>query len=68
MPRIALGLVALGLLSILLTVVLVMGDVTLPGRMSPLTAALLAGIGGVSLVGGLWLLEPRGGQRQSLSG
>jgi len=67
MPRIALGLVVLGLLSILLTLVLVMGDATLPGRMPPFGAALLAGLGGILLVGGLWLLEPRDG-RQSLSG
>ena len=68
MPRIALGLCVTGLLSILLTVVLVMGDATLPGRMPPFAAAALAGLGGLALVGGLWLLEPRGRQRQSLSG
>jgi len=61
MHRIALGLVVLGLLAILLTVVLVMGDATLPGRVPPMAAALLAGFGGLALVGGLWLLEPRGG-------
>ncbi len=60
MPRIALSLVVLGLLSILFTLVLVMGDATLPGRIPPLAAALLAGLGGVSLVAGLWLLEPKG--------
>jgi hypothetical protein len=59
MPRIALGLVVVGLLSILLTLVLVMGEATLPGRVPPLAAAALAGFGGLSLVGGLWLLEPR---------
>lgn len=58
MHRIALGFVVLGLLAILLTVVLVMGDATLPGRVPPMVAALLAGFGGLSLVGGLWLLEP----------
>ena len=58
MHRIALGFVVLGLLAILLTVVLVMGDATLPGRVPPMVAALLAGLGGLSLVGGLWLLEP----------
>lgn len=58
MHRIALGFVVLGLLAILLTVVLVMGDATLPGRVPPMAAALLAGFGGLSLVGGLWLLEP----------
>jgi hypothetical protein len=60
MHRIALGFVLLGLLAILLTVVLVMGDATLPGRVPPMAAALLAGFGGLSLVGGLFLLEPRG--------
>ena len=59
MPRFALGLVVVGLLSILLTVLLVMGEATLPGRLPPLAAALLAGLGGVSMVAGLWLLEPR---------
>jgi hypothetical protein len=59
MPRFALGLVVVGLLSILLTLVLVMGEATLPGRVPPMVAALLAGFGGVALVGGLWLLEPR---------
>ncbi|MFM2148876.1 MAG: hypothetical protein RLZZ187_1182 [Pseudomonadota bacterium] len=58
MHRIALGFVVLGLLAILLTVVLVMGDATLPGRVPPMVAALFAGFGGLSLVGGLWLLEP----------
>jgi hypothetical protein len=60
MPRLALGLVVVGLIAVLLTVLLVMGEATLPGRLPPLLAALLAGIGGVSLVGGLFLLEPRG--------
>ena len=60
MHRIALAFVILGLLAILLTVVLVMGDATLPGRVPPMAAAWLAGLGGLSLVGGLWLLEPRG--------
>jgi len=66
--RIALGLVVLGLLAILLTVVLVLGEATLPGRLPPFAAALLAGAGGLSLVGGLWMLEPRGRGRQSFSG
>jgi|GEM_PF-1356915 len=61
MPRIAFGLVLAGLVSILLTVLLVMGDATLPGRLPPFAAAMLAGLGGVALVCGLWLLEPRGG-------
>jgi hypothetical protein len=51
-----------------MTVVLVMGDATLPGGVPPFLAALLAGLGGIALVGGLWLLEPRGRERQSLSG
>ncbi|WP_137177158.1 hypothetical protein [Roseomonas sp. AR75] len=59
MPRFALGLVVLGLASILLTVILVMGDATLPGGLPLFAAALLAGAGGISLVCGLWLLEPR---------
>lgn len=67
MHRIALGLVVLGLLAILLTVILVMGDATLPGRVPPMAAALLAGLGGLSLVGGLWLLEP-GRARSDLLG
>ena len=58
MPRIALSFVLLGLLAILLTVVLVMGAATLPGRLPPMVAAMLAGLGGGSLVLGLWLLEP----------
>jgi hypothetical protein len=68
MPRLALGLVVVGLLSILLTVVLVMGDATLPSRVPPLAAALLAGLGGFALVVGLWNLEPRGRSTQGLSG
>lgn len=67
MPRTALGLVVIGLLSIVATLVLVMGEATLPGRVPPMAAALLAGLGGVSLVGGLWLLDPRD-SRQSFSG
>ncbi|MGG5808756.1 hypothetical protein [Falsiroseomonas sp. CW058] len=62
MPRFALLLVMSGLLAILLTLLLVMGDATLPGRVPPFAAALLAGLGGVLLVGGLFLIEPgRGG-------
>jgi hypothetical protein len=60
MHRIALGLVVLGLLAVLLTVALVMGDATLPGRVPPFAAAVLAAFGGLSLVSGLWLLEPGG--------
>ncbi len=58
MPRFALLLVGLGLVAILATVVLVLGDATLPGRVPLMAAAWLAGFGGLSLVVGLWLLEP----------
>ena len=58
MPRIALCIVFLGLMAILLTVVLVMGEATLPGRLPLFGAACLAGLGGVALVLGLWMLEP----------
>jgi uncharacterized membrane protein YqjE len=58
MPRIALSLVVFGLLAILATVVLVLGDANMPGRVPPLLAAGLAGLGGLSLVVGLWRLEP----------
>jgi hypothetical protein len=68
MPRTALGLVVVGLLSILLTVLLVIGEATLPGGVPPLVAALLAGMGGLALVCGLWLVEPRGRRGQGLSG
>jgi hypothetical protein len=68
MPRFALLLVAFGLLAILFTVVLVMGDATLPGRVPPLAAAMLAGSGGLALVGGLCLIEPRNGEGQTFSG
>jgi uncharacterized membrane protein YqjE len=68
MHRFALALVLLGLVSVLLTVVLVMGDATLPGRLPPFLAAMLAGLGGIALVGGLWLLEPRHPEHQRVSG
>ena len=68
MHRFALGLVILGLVSTLLTVVLVLGEATLPGRLPPLTAAMMAGFGGLSLVCGLWMLEPKKGRSQSFSG
>jgi hypothetical protein len=61
MPRFALLLVGLGLVAILATVVLVLGDATLPGRVPLMAAAWLAGLGGLSLVVGLWLLEPTAG-------
>jgi hypothetical protein len=57
MPRFALALVVLGLMAILLTVLLVLGDATLPGRVPPFFAAALAGLGGFSLVAGLWMLD-----------
>jgi hypothetical protein len=62
MPRLALGLVVLGLVAVLLTVLLVMGEATLPGFVPPFAAALLAAVGGLALVCGLWLLEPRRGK------
>jgi hypothetical protein len=62
MPRLALGLVVLGLVSVLLTVLLVMGEATLPGFVPPFAAALLAGLGGLARVCGLWLLEPGRGK------
>jgi hypothetical protein len=65
MPRFALLLVGLGLLAILLTVGLVVGDATLPGRLPLLGAAGLAAFGGLSLVVGLWLLEPAGGPAEA---
>ena len=68
MPRIALGLVVVGLLAILLTLVLVLGEATLPGRLPPVLAALLAAFGGLSLVGGLFLIESKDRSPQSLSG
>ncbi len=67
MPRFALLLVGLGLAAILGTVTLVLGDATLPGRVPLVAAACLAGFGGLSLVVGLWLLEPAS-ERQRLSG
>ncbi|NKE45887.1 hypothetical protein HB662_13935 [Roseomonas frigidaquae] len=60
MPRFALLLVGIGLVAILATVTLVLGDATLPGRVPLIAAAGLAGFGGLSLVVGLWLLEPTG--------
>jgi formate-dependent nitrite reductase membrane component NrfD len=59
MPRIALGLVVVGLLAILLALVLVVGDATRPGGVPPIVVAALAAFGGMAMVGGLWLLEPR---------
>ncbi len=67
MPRFALTLVVLGLMAVLLTVLLVMGDATLPGRVPPLFAALLAGTGGFALVAGLWMLDGAGAERDRLA-
>ena len=68
MIRFALLLVMLGLAAILGTVMLVLGDATLPGRVPLAAAAGLAAFGGVSLVVGLWLLEPASARRQPFSG
>jgi len=68
MPRFALSLVVLGLMAILLTVLLVLGDATLPGRVPPFFAAVLAGLGGVSLVAGLWKLDGAPAQGAPLNG
>ena len=67
MPRLALASVLLGLTAILATVVLVLGDASLPGRVPPLLVAGLAGVGGLLLVVGLWRLEP-GARRHTFSG
>lgn len=63
MPRLALALVLSGLSAILVTFVLVMADAALPGRVPLFSVALLAGLGGVALVGGLFLIEPPGKPR-----
>jgi hypothetical protein len=67
MPRLALLLVFSGLMAILLTLLMVVGDAMLPGRVPPFAAAVLAGLGGLALVGGLFLVEP-GRERQPFSG
>jgi hypothetical protein len=67
MPRLALFSVFLGLLAILATVVLVLGDANLTGRVPPLLTAGLAGLGGLLLVLGLWRIEPNAG-RHTFSG
>lgn len=67
MPRFALASVLLGLIAIMTTVVLVLGDATVPGRVPPLLAAGLAGLGGLLLVVGLWRLE-LGSRRHTFSG
>jgi hypothetical protein len=60
MPRFALGLVAAGLILNLLLVVVILGDVVGPGRLSHGFAAAVAGLGGLFLLVGLALIEPRG--------
>ncbi len=67
MPRLALFLVFSGLMAILLTLLMVVGDAMLPGRVPPFAAAVLAGLGGLALVGGLFLVEPPR-ERQPFSG
>ena len=67
MNRIALCSVFLGLLAILATVVLVLGDANFSGRVPPLLTAGLAGLGGFLLVIGLWWIEPAAARRQTNS-
>jgi hypothetical protein len=72
MPRTALGLIIAGLVAVVCTLTLVLGEATLPGRLPPQAAAMLAAAGGAFLTLGLWLLEDRGRQqlgeaRQQLS-
>ena len=67
MPRLAFLLLASGLLAILFTLVLVLGEAMLPGRVPPFFAAGLAGGGGLALVAGLIMIEPGRG-RQPFSG
>ena len=67
MPRLALFFLFSGLAAILLTLLMVVGDAMLPGRVPPFAAAVLAALGGASLVGGLFLVEP-GRDRQPFSG
>jgi hypothetical protein len=67
MPRLALLLVFSGLMAILLTLLMVVGDAMLPGRVPPFAAAMLAALGGVALVSGLFLVEPSR-ERQPFSG
>jgi len=68
MPRLALASIFLGLLAILATVVLVIGDANLSGRVPPLVTAGLAGLGGLLLVLGLWRIEPAASRGQTFSG
>lgn len=59
MPILPLTLITAGLVGNLLLVVALLGDVTAPGRMSLVVAAMLALGGGALMLGGLMLLEPR---------
>ena len=59
MPRLALGLAGSGLLLNLGLVLLVLGEGVALGRPSNGFAAILAAAGGLLLVLGLFLLEPR---------
>lgn len=59
MPFIPLAMIGAGLTGNLVLVLLLLGDATAPGRMSLAAAALLAIGGGVLMLGGLMLLEPR---------
>jgi hypothetical protein len=52
-------MIATGLLSTLLLVVLLLGDATAPGRVPLVVAAGLAVGGGALMLGGLRMLEPR---------
>ncbi len=59
MPILPLTLITAGLVGNLLLVVALLGDVTAPGRMPLVVAAMLALGGGALMLGGLMLLEPR---------
>jgi len=59
MSRFALSLVIAGLLMNALLVLLLLGDALLPMRLSLSAAAALAIMGGIALVGGLTMIEPR---------
>lgn len=56
---VALGLVATGLLLDLFLVVLILGEGFAPARLSTGAAAAFAVIGGLMLLTGLFLVEPR---------
>lgn len=59
MPVLPIAMIATGLLSTLLLVVLLLGDATAPGRVPLVVAAALAIGGGALMLGGLRMLEPR---------